>query len=40
MFNGQITYGDIFSIVLVLGISGVVLLGGIALIVMILGRRK
>ena len=40
MFNGQITYGDIFSIVLVLGIIGVVMLGGLITLISMLNRKK
>ena len=40
MFNGQITYGDIFSIVLVLGIIGVVMLGGLITLITMLNMKK
>jgi hypothetical protein len=40
IFNGQITYGDMFSIVLVLGIIAIVMISGLALLVSMWSRRK
>jgi len=40
MFNGQITYGDVFAIVLVMGITALVLLGSFALVISTLMRKK
>ena len=40
MFDGQITYGNIFAIVLIMGITAVVLLGALTLVITILNRKK
>jgi len=40
MFNGQITYGDLFSIVLVLGMIAAVIIGGMTILITMLNRKK
>jgi len=40
MFSGQFTYGDMFSIVLVLGIGALVILGSVLIAVLIITRKK
>jgi len=40
MFNGQITYGNMTSIVIVMGITAIVLLGGVLLATALLNKRK
>lgn len=40
MFDGQITYGNIFAIVLIMGITAIVLLGALTLVITILNRKK
>lgn len=40
MFYGQITYGNIFAIVLIMGITAIVLLGTLTLAITILMRKK
>lgn len=40
MFIGEITYGNVLAIVLVMGITGIVLLGTFALAITSLSRKK